>query len=756
MSEDKALRAQTFYPKINVLICVCVLSCLFMSHTQARPTVGLALGGGGAKGTAHVGVLKVLERERVPVDYIAGTSIGSVVGALYALGYSADEIEKIMFSIPWDKAYSDIIPRQGLPFRIKQRGQFNLPLNIGYDQGEVKTPSGVLYGQSASLLLRQAFGNLPTFTSFDDLPIPYRAIATNLSTNKSVTLKSGDLLVAAQASSSVPGILAPIKYDDMLLVDGGITKNIPVDTVKGMGADHVIAIDISDNLARSQDLKDTFSILGQLSSFLTVTSTEEQKILLTDQDLLIRPELNQLSTTDWSTFHLGITRGEQAAEKVLSALKVFSMSETEYQAYRQQKKVKHEKLLTSLEQPISAIVIQNKSRVHEAFIRKQLALSEGQSLDAHELNAAVQRLYNTDEFQRIDASIFDDGTKRRVVVTSEDKSWGPTFLEFGIGWETNFTDKSSIDLDFAYMKRNLTDYGGEWRVQLELGNEASLKSELYLPLTRTRSFFSRTKYSFSTIDYSVGSDSNLPLSVEQNTHQVIQGLGYNFSQNGYFEFGGLIEKGILQDDFVLKNEVEFDALGSYVAFGFDNLDSASFPTHGKRFLVTLINRFEDVDNQLVFTGDLTDFGGRSLALEIEWKGALKIGNHSLVSKTDFIRVYTGEGNNSIQTTRLGGFLNLSGLDSNKLSGTHKAFSALIYQYNLRENLFGQNKLPLYLGFSVEAGNVWEFEADINVEDLLFGTSIYLGTDTPIGPAALGYGITNAKDKSIYFYLGYNL
>jgi outer membrane translocation and assembly module TamA len=127
-----------------------------------------------------------------------------------------------------------------------------------------------------------------------------------------------------------------------------------------------------------------------------------------------------------------------------------------------------------------------------------------------------------------------------------------------------------------------------------------------------------------------------------------------------------------------------------------------------------------------------------------------------VSKTDFIRVYTGEGNNSIQTTRLGGFLNLSGLDSNKLSGTHKAFSALIYQYNLRENLFGQNKLPLYLGFSVEAGNVWEFEADINVEDLLFGTSIYLGTDTPIGPAALGYGITNAKDKSIYFYLGYNL
>ena len=756
MNAHKVLRARVVYPSIKMLICFLVLLCLLMSQVSARPKIGLALGGGGAKGTAHIGVLKVLERERVPVDYIAGTSIGSVVGALYALGYSADEIEKIMLAIPWDKAYSDTIPRQNLPYRNKQRGQFNIPLNIGYDQGEVKTPSGVLYGQSASLLLRQAFGSLPTFTSFDDLPIPYRAIATNLSTNKAVILNSGDLLVAAQASSSVPGILAPIKYHEMLLVDGGMTKNIPVDVVKGMGADHVIAVDIGENLARSQDLTDTFSILAQLSSFLTVTSAEEQKKLLTNQDLLIRPELSQLSTTDWSTFHLGVARGEQAAAKDLGALKMFSMGETEYQRYRQQKRAKHEELLKSLEQPISVVVIQNQSLVHEEFIRKQLALSLGRSLNANELNAAVQRLYDTDEFQRVDASIFDDGTARRVVVSSEGKSWGPNFLEFGIGGETNFTDESSIDLDFAYMKRNLTEYGGEWRVQLELGNEASLNSALYLPLTPTRSFFSRTKYSLSTIDYNVASNSKLPLSVEQNSHQFMQGLGYNFSQNGYFEFGALIEKGGLQDDFVLNDDIKFHGFGSYLAFGFDNLDSASFPTHGKRFLVTLINRLEDVDNQLLFTGDLTNFGGRSLALNIEWKGALKIGSHSIVSKADFIRVYTDEGDRSIHATRLGGFLNLSGLDSNELSGSHKVFSALMYQYNLRESLFGQNKLPLYLGFSAEAGNVWNDESDIDLKNVLFGSSVYLGTDTAMGPAALGYGMTNEKDKSIYFYLGYKL
>lgn len=752
----KVLNIKVSNSNIKALVYVCIASCLLINQANAQPKIGLALGGGGAKGGAHIGVLSVLERERIPVDYIAGTSIGSLIGALYALGYNAEEIKETMLSIPWDKGYSDTILRQNLPFRIKQRGKFNLPLNLGYSQGEVKTPSGLLYGQSASLLLRQTLGVLPSFSSFDDLPIPYRAIATNLSTNEAVTVASGDLLLASHASSNVPGILAPVHINGALLVDGGMTKNIPVDTVKEMGADHVIAIDIGDNLASSQDLTDTFSILGQLSSFLTVSSSTTQKVLLTSNDVLIRPEISELSTTDWSTFPLGIIKGRQAAEKMLDTLKRFSLSEDQYQRYRKQKQLKHAQLLKSLEEPISAVTIQNKSDVHEAYIRDQLALSIGGDTDANTLNAAIQRLYDTDEFQRVDVAIIGKGAAREVVVTSEAKAWGPNFLEFGLGWETNFTDVSSVNLDFAYMRKNLTKYGGEWRTELELGDETALSSELYLPLTSIRSFYSRTRYSFTSIDYHVASDSRLPLEVEQKTNKIMQGIGYNFSRNGYIELGALIEKGTLQDDFVLDKEIKFDSVGSYAAFGFDNLDSASFPTQGNRFLVKLTNRLEEADNQLVFTGDPTNFGGRSLTLDVEWKGALRIGSHSVVGKADFQRIYTKDENSSVHATRLGGFLNLSGLDSNILSGSHKAFSALIYQYNLRENLFGQNKIPLYLGLSAEAGNVWDEEDNIDLDDLLFGSSIYLGTDTGMGPVALGYGMTNEKDKSIYFYLGYNL
>jgi len=716
----------------------------------------LALGGGGAKGGAHIGVLKVLERERIPVDLIAGTSIGSMIGALYALGYGANEIEAIMLSVPWSEGYSDAIPRQSLPFRNKQRGQFNLPLNLGYENAELKTPSGFLYGQTASMLLRQALGNLSTFSSFDDLPVPYRAIATNLSTNDSVRLSSGDLLTATRASSSVPGILAPIKYGDMLLVDGGITNNIPIDVVKSMGADNVIAIDIGDNLVGKHDLTSTFSILAQLSSFLTVASTEKQKILLTEGDIIIRPDIGHLSTTDWSTFPDGIVAGEKAAQQYINSLQVLSLSEDEYQAYRQQKKLQYEQLVFQSEKPITEIAIQNESLVNEDFIRQQLALSVNQNVDSRQLNQAIQRVYETDEFQRVDAKIVDEGSQRKLIVSSEGKSWGPNFIEFGLGWETNFTDKSSIDLDFAYMATNLTEYGGEWRTQLELGNETTLSTALYFPLTSVRSFYSRSKYSFESIDLNVPSSFQLPLSLEQNNNRLIHGFGYNFTRNSFIELGAIAEKGQISNDALLNDKINYDAFGSYLSFGFDNLDSASFPTHGKRLVVRVTNRLEDVKNTSFFNGDLTQLGGRTLQLQVEWKGALKIGSHSIVTKTDFSRTYTDKQDSSVYISRLGGFLNLSGYDSNELSGPHKAFTALIYQYNLRENLFGQTKLPLYLGFSAEAGNIWGHQADIDLKDMIFGGSLYLGTDTVMGPVALGYGYNNENEQSVYFYLGYEL
>lgn len=735
----------------------CLMSIFLCFDAFAdRPKIGLALGGGGAKGGAHIGVLKVLELENIPVDYIAGTSIGSVIGGFYALGYSADEIETRMQSVHWEEGYSDSIPREKLPYRLKQRDQFNVPLNVGHEGYRIKTPSGLLYGQTASILLRDAFGDIANFDHFDKLPIPYRAIATDLSLNKAVILDRGNLLMSMRASSNVPGILAPVKYEDKLLVDGGIANNLPIDIVKAMGADVIIAIDIGDPLEKTENLDDTVTILGQLSSFLTVASTDHQKSLLGQNDVLLKPNISDLSTTDWSTFPQSIEKGEKAALANLSKLRLLSVSEDEYLAYQIKKKQSHMMILASMAKPVTQIRLNNHSEVHEELILDALNLQEGETLTKSQVNDAVEQIYSLNEFQFVDIQLEEHGTGRTLTFETDEKSWGPNFFEFGLGWETNFTDESFIDLDFAYTMTNLTRYGGEWRSQLELGNEPALSSEFYAPLDSYRQFFSRSIYEFESINWVLDSTTTLPFKIEQRVNQVRQGVGVNLDRHGIIELGVFAESGFLKNDYLLASDISYDTYGSYFSVGYDDLDSLIFPTQGKRLLITLQGRREDVKNVAFKTGGESQLGAHARQLNIEWKGALNIDSHAFVSKLDFTRMYLDGVKDSVKVAQLGGFLNLSGYNARALTGPHKLFGALIYQYNLRGGVFKKTQLPFYLGVSAEAGNVWSLEEEIDLSDLIYASSIYLGTNTKLGPIALGYGFNEESEKSIYFYLGYKL
>ena len=729
---------------------------MFVEVASARPKIGLALGGGGAKGGAHLGVLKVLERENIPVDFIAGTSIGAMIGGFYALGYSADEIAETMLSIPWEEGYSDTIARESLPYRLKQRDQFNIPLNVGHEGYSIKTPSGLLYGQKASMLLRDAFGNIASFDHFDQLAIPYRAIATDLSTNEAVILLKGDLLMSMRASANVPGVLAPVKYNDRLLVDGGIANNLPIDVVKEMGANVVIAVDIGDALVDTDKLLDTFTILGQLSSFLTVSSTVQQKKLLSQQDFLVRPNVSHLSTTDWSTFSEGMSAGEMAAEENIEALRSLSISPSDYQDYLKSKQKVNTAIKQKVARPVVEVELKNESKVHPDLILDSLNLDMGETLSESQLNEAIDEVYSLDEFQYVGISLEEKEAGRRLIIDVQEKSWGPNFFEFGLGWETNFTDESSIDLDFAYTRTNLTEFGGEWRSQLELGNEPALNTEFYMPLTARRGVFSRSIYEFESINWALAGSGSLPVTIEQHLHQIRQGLGWNFSRHGILELGVLAEVGFLGNEYLLSKDISYDTYGTYFSFGYDDLDSAIFPTQGKRFLLTLKQRHEDVSNVALESGGASKLGADSLQLTLEWKGAFNLGKHAFVSKLDFTRMYLDKGEESVNVAQLGGFLNLSGYSARALTGPHKLLGALIYQYNLRSGMFKKTQLPFYLGVSAEAGNVWVDQRDINVDDLIFAGSLYLGTNTRAGPIALGYGFSEDGERSVYFYLGYKL
>ncbi|HAY95891.1 MAG TPA: patatin, partial [Shewanella sp.] len=358
----------------SIILCLCVTPSL----AAERLKIGVVLSGGGAKGAAHVGVLKILEEHNIPVDYIAGTSIGAYVAGMYSLGYSASEVEAIMMGVNWDSGYSDTIPRNILSYRDKQlRDRYNIPLNIGYNEGQVRAPSGLLRGQTMSQLLRQSTDLVQQFGHFDDLAIPYRAVATDLETSLPVVISHGSMVKAMQASATVPGALQPAQIEGKLLVDGGIANNMPVDVVKAMGADIIIAVDIGSPLVKKDKLDSTIAVLDQLSNFLTNASTAKQKELLTDKDVLIRPAIDALSTTDFTIMPLALTLGKEAANGQLYKLSSMSVSPEEYAAYVEAKKAKGKLLMADVRHPINEIVFENQSKVSLNLLMETLNIKPG-------------------------------------------------------------------------------------------------------------------------------------------------------------------------------------------------------------------------------------------------------------------------------------------------------------------------------------------------------------------------------------------
>lgn len=714
-----------------------------------RPKIGLVLSGGGAKGAAHVGVLKILEEHHIPVDYIAGTSIGAYVAGMYALGYSASEVETIMMGVDWDSGYSDTIPRNVLSYRDKQlRDRYNIPLNIGYTEGEVRAPSGLLRGQTMSQLLRQSTDLVQQFGDFDALAIPYRAVATDLETSLPVVIDHGSLVKAMQASATVPGALQPTQIDGKLLVDGGIANNMPVDVVKAMGADIVIAVDIGSPLVTKDKLDSTIAVLDQLSNFLTNASTEKQKQLLTDNDVLIRPAIDALSTTDFTIMPLALTLGKEAATSQLVKLQKMSVSEEQYAAYVESKRAKGKTVMADIAHPIKEIVFDNHSKVSLNLLKETLELKPGQNITKDELNDALKRIYSLNKFERVDAEFVESEEGRVLTVTTRAKSWGPNYFQLGFNWEDDFSSDSAISFDMAYTMTDLTFNGGEWRNEVKLGFEKLFATEFYQPLDRDQEFYSRARYQFDVHNWDLYDNNNRVFVFDKKTHTIELGIGYNYVLQGFIEFGLVGEKGVIVNDAWLLKDFDFKSYGAYLRAGYDSLDSISFPTSGNRITLNVYVRNEDFD-------DLVDNNENEYSVQVEadWKGALSVGNHAFVGKAS-LATNNNDGLNTLHLSDLGGFLNLSGYHKDSLTGAHKLFGAFVYQYDLgRDALLGMRDYPLYLGLSLEAGNVWYERSEVSLSDLIYASSLYIGTDTSMGPAALGFGITDMGDKSLYLFVG---
>ncbi|HBY87009.1 MAG TPA: patatin [Colwellia sp.] len=722
-----------------------VITLAFSAH--ARDKVGLVLSGGGAKGTAHIGVLKVLEQNNIPVDYVVGTSIGAYVGGMYALGYEVSDIEAIMLGMPWDESYSDFIPRESLAYDKKQhRDRYNISIRLGYSEGEFKVPAGLLLGQSAYQILQRSTDTVSSFDSFDDLAIPYRAVASDIATAKMVVLDSGSINEAMKASAAVPGIVAAVVIDGKTLVDGGITNNMPIDVVKAMGADIVIAIDIGSPLAEQSELTSTVSVLNQLSTILTNNTSLAQKTLLTEKDILLRPAIDKLSTTDWSVMPQALKLGEQEAQAQLDTLMKLAINDADYQAYKSQKKLKAKKWFDALPRHISKIKINNNSKVENDIVEKVFAVELGKELTKEALDLAINRVYALDEFEHVTVE-FDDSPEGRIItLTTQAKSWGPNYFDFGFNLKTDFADQSITSINMSYLMTNVSMNGGRWLNEIELGWESLLASEFYQPLNHSHDIYSRARVSFAQDKWE---KTSFREELRNEYYQATLALGYDYSFKGIIELGVIAETGDLSLDKPGTDDFDYDSYGSFITFGYDTLDSINFPTDGNKLLIEVKWLKDEYSPQLSDVEKDT-----ATTFTLDWRGAIGIRGHTFVGIASFATI-DNDSDFSVHVTELGGFLNLSGYQEDALIGVHKVFAAVVYQYDLGREIPGGSGLPIYLGTSVEAGNVWGIEDRIKYNDLISSGSIYLGTDTSFGPAVFGVGFATSGEHSFFLSIGKN-
>ncbi|WP_281545351.1 patatin-like phospholipase family protein [Grimontia sp. SpTr1] len=732
-------------------------SLAFAENNSQRPTVGLVLGGGGAKGAAHVGVLKALEEMHIPVDYIAGTSMGAYVGGLYATGMSADEIGAMMESIDWNEGYQDRVYRGDRRIRDKEHeDRYNLSTNLGFDFKSLKTPQGVVQGQNMIRILRDSTGNLPSFESFDQMVVPYRAVATDIERLIPVVIGDGQLTEAMLASMAVPGALPPVELDGHYLVDGGSVNNLPVDVAKALGADIIIAVDISTDYYPAEELGSYLQVMNQLVNFMVRQSTEKQISNMDKGDFLLTPDVGDMETTEFDRVPEALQKGYEIAMVNRDALDKISMTSGEYQEYVEEKQKRRRLMLYGDTLDVDRIVINNDTSFSDEVLKARLNLQTGK-MDSENLEKSVQNLYALDRFETVRYHLEQEGKENVLVVDVAEKSWGPNFVDFRFALEDNFESDTNFSAGVSINTTGLSDYGAELRSTFELGSDKKAQAELYLPFSAEQTFFAeilgglevreRNAYYRGDQEPVLGSDS---FAIGTRYSEVIgdASVGWQPKLWGEFKLGYRHVYGEEKLANSLSLTSDYERSMPYLSFTLDTLDNRVFPNIGGY-----------IDASLGYAKDKVDYQGdreesEAAVLNVEGIYAQTWRKHTLYGKAKYGTINARVGNVLIEPHELGGFLNLSGIPRDSLWANNIAYSALVYRYRLLDNDFGLFKSPVYLGTSLEYGGVWN-NPDFSLKDIPFYTagSIFAGVDSPLGPIIVAYGRTENDLDSFYFIVG---
>jgi NTE family protein len=704
-----------------------------------RPRIGLVLGGGGARGAAHVGVLRELERHRVPIDAIAGTSMGAIIGGLYASGKTVDELEELVTTLDWAKTLSDTPPRKDLSFRRKQDdAQYPIDLELGVRDRELILPMGVIQGQVLDLLLRELTLDVAGIDEFDELPIPFRAVASDIESGEAVVIGRGDLAQAIRASMAVPGMLAPVERDGRLLVDGGIVGNLPINVIRDLNVDVIIAVDVEFPLYKGDELDSVLAISEQMLTILMHNETLRQIATLDERDILIRPDLGTFASSDFGHIVDTIEPGKAAALAVVDRLQEIALDDAEYAAH-----VAARTAPAASEGPLAFVRVSHDGRLKPEILEARLDTRVGDAVDAQRLASDAGRLYGLNLYEKVGYRLVEEDGTTGVEFDARTKSWGPSTLKFSLALEDDFEGSTGFNVGARLTKSGLNSYGGEWRTDLRLGSEPLLVSELYQPIgSRARYFVApRIDLRQSNIKAFLGEVPIARLRISESEGGL--DMGAELGSWGEFRLGAFRGYGkarVKVGDPAVAN-FNFDTGGVRAALYADTLDNAQFPSEGVR---------ADVRWRQFLPGIGADsrFDTLETAFAAYWHSGRNIFQVGLEYATTF------DADAALQEYfPLGGFLRLSGLERGVISGPHAALGKLVYYRRVGESAGGLFDVPVYLGGSLEAGNVWQTRDDISFDSLHVNGSVFVGLDSYIGPIYLAAGLAEGGRTNLYLFVG---
>lgn len=710
----------------------------FENNTEEkRPVVGLVLSGGGAKGIAHVGVLKVLEEMQIPVDIIVGTSAGASVGGVYAMGMPLVEIEDRFHRMDWNRGLIDEPPREDKAFRRKGDDyDFATDLTLGIGADGVKFRKGLIQGQQLMMILNDLTSQADHAENFDEFPIRYRAVASDIETGETVAISKGNLALAMRASMSIPGAFPPVEYEGHLLVDGGISNNLPIDVARELGAELIIAVDISSHLLDSDEVNSLLGVIEQLTNILTRRSMKEQIASLTEADILLTPNLEDAGSGDFERSDELVEMGATSARNNALALNKLSVDDETWAAYL--KKRNHQRETGRV---IDRVVINNQSKVADKFISSRIQQSEGELFDIAELEKDLDRIYGLGYFELVTYDVTSNDGENVLNINAKEKSWGPDYLRFGLQFEDNFQDDTQFSMTFHYDQTAINDLGAEWQSSARIGSEPFVRTEFFQPLTYESTYFLSLKAAFEERNLNIYENGRKTSEWQVSSANADLGVGRGFGNTAELRF--FYELGKVDAELEIGKELDEnmdDNIGSIVTqYTYDSLDNLFLPHSG------VIARLEWKVSRDDF-GATRDYDRVSALLG----SAYSFERYTVAGRAKASSVTRNSAGISDFMT-LGGLFNLSGYGRNEFSGPDASLiSAMVY----RE--FGGPFIPYMVGVSYEAGNVWENLHDAPFNQLLDSFTLFAGSDTPLGPVTLAVSYADKDNQAIYITIGHDM